>query len=403
MAAIGRVVYDNRAPSLGAGAGGIDTPSLRTGEGMRRQGVRLKPSVHWLLIAIPVAAFLDATGAAAPLVFFCAALAIVPLATLIVHSTEHLAARTGPALGGLLNATFGNLPELIIALVALRAGLVEMVSASLIGALLANLLLALGLAFLLGGLRYHVQEYNPAAARTYASMMLLAVISMAVPSTFHRFLGGAAPRHAGALDAGVAVVLLAAYALYLIFMLRTHPEVFAGRQTEEADVSAAWSMARAGGTLVAASLAGAWMSEILVGAAEATGQALAMTPLFIGIVLLAVVGGAAESGAAIAMARKNKMDLAVGIAMGSSIQIALFVTPVLVLSSRLIAPRRLTLSFSRVEIGALFLGVLIGVLVAGEGRSHWFKGVQLLAFYLILAAMFYLIPAETAATLGGAS
>jgi Ca2+:H+ antiporter len=227
----------------------------------------------------------------------------------------------------------------------------------------------------------------------YASMMLLAAISMVVPSTFHRLLGVAAPQQAGALDTGVAVVLLAGYVLYLIFMLRTHREVFAATKVEEHDTGAVWSVARATGTLVASSLGAAWMSEILVGAAEATGQALGMSPLFIGIVLLAAIGGAAESGAAIAMAGKNKMDLSVGIAMGSSIQIALFVTPVLVLLSRLIAPQRLTLSFSRVEIGALFLGVLIGSLVAGDGSSHWFKGVQLVVFYLILAAMFYLIPA----------
>jgi Ca2+:H+ antiporter len=231
-------------------------------------------------------------------------------------------------------------------------------------------------------------------------MMLLAAVSMAVPSTFHRFLGAAAPRHAGALDTGVAVVLLAAYVLYLVFMLRTHGEVFAAIRAEAAHAAPVWSGARATATLVAASLGAAWMSEVLVGAAEATGHALGMTPLFIGIVLLAVVGGAAESGAAIAMARKNQMDLSVGIALGSSIQIALFVTPVLVLSSRVIAPERLTLSFTRVEVGALFLAVLIGVLVVGDGRANWFKGVQLVAFYLILAAMFYLIPAETAATLG---
>lgn len=360
----------------------------------------LRPSIHWLLITMPIAAALDARGAAAPLVFLCAALAIVPLASVIVHSTEHLAARTGPAVGGLLNATFGNLPELIIAMVALRAGLLEMVRASLIGALLANLLLALGLAFVLGGLRFHGQDYNPGAARVYASMMLLAAVSMAVPSIFHRFLGDLAPRHAGALDTGVAVVLLATYGLYLVFMLRTHGEVFAAIRTEAVHATQLWSAARATGTLVAASLGAAWMSEVLVGAAEATGLALGMTPLFIGIVLLAIVGGAAESGAAIAMARKNQMDLSVGIALGSSIQIALFVTPVLVLSSRIFAPERLTLSFTRVEIGALFLGVLVGVLVVGDGRANWFKGVQLVAFYLILAAMFYLIPAETAAVLG---
>ncbi len=352
----------------------------------------LKPSIHWLLIAMPVAAALDAMGAAAPLVFFCAALAIVPLASLIVHSTEHLAARTGPALGGLLNATFGNLPELIIAMVALRAGLVEMVRASLIGALLANLLLALGLAFLLGGLRHHVQEYNPAAARMYASMMLLAAISMVVPSTFHRF--SAAPRHGMPARSTPAWRSCSWPRTPVPDLHAPHPPGGLRRDPGGAERYRRGVERRASDRHPRrASLGAAWMSEVLVGAAEATGQALGMSPLFIGIVLLAAVGGAAESGAAIAMAGKNKMDLSVGIAMGSSIQIALFVTPVLVLSSRLIAPERLTLSFSRVEIGALFLGVLIGTLVAGDGRSHWFKGVQLVAFYLILAAMFYLIPA----------
>ena len=352
-------------------------------------------SIHWLLVAIPLAVVLKAMGAAAPLLFFCAALAIVPLAVLIVHATEQLAVRTGPALGGLLNATFGNLPELIITMVALRAGLVEMVRASLIGALLANLLLALGIAFLLGGLRHRVQEYNPAGARSYASMMLLASVTIVVPATFHRVLGDTVPRHAAALDIGIALVMLTAYALYLVFMLRTHPEVFAGAKAGETEHGPAWSPARAVGTLLLASLGAAWMSEILVGAAEATGHQLGMSSLFIGMVLLAVLGGAAESGAAIAMARRNQMDLAVGIAMGSCIQIALFVTPVLVLASLLVAPERLTLGFSRLEIGALFLGVLIGGHVAGDGRSNWYKGVQLVAFYLILATVFYLIPPET--------
>jgi Ca2+:H+ antiporter len=346
-----------------------------------------------LLVVMPVAAALDAMGAAPPVVFFCAAVAILPLAILIVHSTEHLAARTGPAIGGLLNATCGNLPELIIAMVALRAGLLEMVRGSLIGALLANLLLALGLAFFVGGLRHRTQEYNPAGARTYASMMLLSAVAMVVPSTFHRLNGDTAPQHAQALDTGVVLVLLAAYVLYLVFMLRTHPEVFAGAKAAEVEPGVAQSTRRAGITLLAASLGAAWMSEILVGAAEATGHALGMSPMFIGIVLLAIVGGAAESAAAIAMARKNQMDLSVGIAMGSCIQIALFVTPVLVLLSALIAPEALTLEFSRVEIGALFLGVLIGAHVAGDGHSNWFKGVLLIAFYIILAAMFYLTPA----------
>jgi Ca2+/H+ antiporter len=268
----------------------------------------LRQPLNWLLLAAPTAAALDSAGSPAPLVFLMAGLALVPLATLIVHSTEAIAARTGPAIGGLLNATFGNLPELIIAMV------------------------------------------------------------------------------------GVCIVLLALYVLYLVFMLRTHPDFFAVAKGADEEHGPRWSMARAGGTLVAASVGAAWMSEVLVGAAEETGHALGMSAAFIGIVLLAILGGAAESGAAIAMARKNKMDLSVGIAMGSSIQIALFVTPVLVLSSRFVAPERLTLSFTRVEVGALFLGVLIGVTLAGDGRANWFKGAQLVGFYLILAALFYLLP-----------
>jgi len=352
--------------------------------------------LNWLLAAAPAAAALDAAHAPAPVVFLLAGLALVPLATLIVHSTEEIAARTGPAIGGLLNATFGNLPELIISLVALRAGLVVMVRASLIGALLANMLLALGIAFILGGRRRHVQEYNPAAARTYGSIMLLAALSMVIPASFNRFLSDSSPRHAAALDTGVCVVLLVIYGLYLVFMLRTHPDFFSvvkkGDKEEESH-GPRWSKARAGGTLVAASLGAAWMSEVLVGAAEETGHALGMSAGFIGIILLAILGGAAESGAAIAMARKDKMDLSVGIAMGSSIQIALFVTPVLVLSSHVVAPEPLSLSFTRVEVGALFFAVLIGITMAGDGRANWFKGVQLVGFYLILAALFYLLPA----------
>lgn len=352
--------------------------------------------LNWLLPSAPVAAVLDANGAPAPLVFLAAGLALLPLAGLIVEATEEIAARTGPAVGGLLNATFGNLPELIIALAALRAGLLEMVRASLIGALLANLLLAMGLAFVLGGRKRHVQEYNPAAARTYGSIMLLAAFSMIGPASFHQFLSDAAPRHAQALDTGVVVVLLALYVLYLVFMLRTHPDFFSVVKGAEEEHGPRWSPLRAGVTLVAASVGAAWTSELLVGAAEETGHALGMSSAFIGIVLLAILGGAAESGAAIAMGRKDKMDLAVGIAMGSSIQIALFVTPVLVLASRWIGSERLTLSFSRAEIGALFLGVLIGVTVAAEGRANWFKGVQLVGFYLILAALFYLLPEAAA-------
>jgi Ca2+:H+ antiporter len=367
----------------------------------------------WLLIFAPVALVLAAIpGVPAPFVFFCAALSIVPIAKLIVEGTEHLAHYTGPTLGGLLNATFGNLPEMIISVVALRAGLDEMVRASLVGALLANLLLGLGLAFFLGGLRFHVQDFNPVGARTYASMMLLAVISMAIPSSFHRFFGAEQGiAYESVLDKSVAIVLLLTYGFYLVYQLRTHQEAFAagdgangGGQEAGAGPKKAgaageaeerWSLPRAVATLVLASGAAAWMSEVLVGAAEKTGQSLGMSPTFIGLVLLAGVGGAAEIGSAIALGRKNKMDLSVGIALGSCIQIALFVAPVLVLAGGLIAPRPFTLSFNRGEIGFLFISVLLGGMVVTEGRSNWFKGVQLLTVYAILAAVCYLVPEIT--------
>jgi Ca2+:H+ antiporter len=358
-----------------------------------RRPLSLRPSVEWLLLLIPVVVVLDRTGAAAPLVFLVAALVIVPLAALIVRSTEQVAERTGPAVGGLLNATFGNLPELIICVVALRAGLIEMVRASLVGAILANVLLALGVAFLLGGRRYHVMDYNPAGARTYGSMLMLAVVTLGVPAAFHRFLGATKPPSTQILDLTTSLVLLATYGCYLVYMVGTHADFFASGTDGHTEHSGpAWSTKRAVGTLLAASVGAAWMSELLVGAAEATGHALGMSPIFLGMVLLAIIGGAAESGSAIAMGRKNKPDLAVGIAMGSSIQIALFVTPLLVLLSGVIAPAPLTLAFSRLEIGALLLGTLIVVTTSGDGRATWFKGVQLLAVYLILAASVYWMP-----------
>jgi Ca2+:H+ antiporter len=357
----------------------------------------VRPSINWLLAFIPITLGLEHAGAAAPWVFFSAAVAIVPIARLIVRSTEQLATYTGDAVGGLLNATFGNAPELIIALVALRAGLLDMVRASIAGAILANLLLALGVAFLVGGLRVHTQTYNATAARVYSSMMLIAAISLTVPSASSRVLAPEETVRAEALlNVGLAVVLLAAYVLYLVFMLKTHPGEFAGDAAGHGGHGGhdgpRWSLPRAVGSLLAASLLAAWMSEVLVGAAEGTGTALGMSQVFIGIVFLAIVGGAAESGSAIAMGAKNRMDLSVGIALGSCIQIALFIAPALVLASYFVAPRPLELSFSPAEIGSLFMAVLIGTVVAGDGRSNWYRGVQLIAVYLIIALMFYFIP-----------
>ena len=352
----------------------------------------MRPSINWLLVFLPVTLILDRSGAAPPVVFFSAALSIVPIARLIVEATEQIAVRTGDAIGGLLNATFGNAPELIIAFVALKAGLFDMVRASLVGTILANLLMALGVAFLLGGLRFHDQEYNAVATRMYGSMMAIAAISLGVPSAFNRFFASSETlRQEQALNVGLAVLLLVAYGLYLVFQLKTHPELFRGAGGE-GEHAAKWSVPRAVGSLVVASVLAAWMSEILVGAAEGTGHALGMSEAFMGIVVLAIVGGAAESSSAIAMARKNKMDLSVGIALGSSIQIALFVAPMLVLGSYVVAPRPLELSFTRAEIGSLFMAVLIGTQIAADGRSNWFKGIQLLTVYLTMALMFYFLP-----------
>lgn len=355
----------------------------------------LRSPMNWLLLFIPLTVLLEHWGhVAAPVLFFLAAVAIIPIAAQIVGATEQLAHRTGDAIGGLLNATFGNAPELIIAFVALKAGLLQMVRASLVGAILANLMLALGVSFLVGGLRYHEQRFNATAARAYSTMMFLAAVSMTVPSAFSRVFGpNEVIRQERLLNVGIAILLLVAYALYILFSLRTHTATFASVESEgHAEHEELWSVPRAVITLLTASVLAAWMSEILVGAAEETGKALGMSQLFIGIVFVAIVGGAAESGSAIAMARKNKMDLSVGIAAGSCIQIALFVAPILVLASYFIAPQPLELAFGRAEIGSLLIAVLIGALVSGDGQSNWYKGVQLITVYSIIALMFYLMP-----------
>lgn len=375
--------------------------STATGEAMSELPRRplhqfLRSPMNWLLLFIPLTVALEHVGhVSAPVLFFMAAVAIIPIAALIVRATEQIAMRTGDAVGGLLNATFGNAPELIIALVALKAGYLEMVRASLVGAILANLLLALGVAFLTGGIRFHEQRFNPTAARAYSTMMFLAAVSMTVPSAFSRVLApNEVIRQEQLLNIGIAILLLLAYGLYILFSLKTHSSAFASLDTEQdsSHHGEQWGVARAVISLLAASVFAAWMSEILVGAAEETGKALGMSQVFIGIVFVAVVGGAAESGSAVAMAQKNKMDLSVGIALGSCIQIALFVAPLLVLASYFIAPQPLELAFSRAEIGSLFMAVLIGAMVCGDGQSNWYKGVQLITVYAIIALMFYLMP-----------
>ena len=354
-----------------------------------------KIGLNALLAFVPVALALERLTPDRPaLVFLAAALGIIPLAGLLVQSTEQVALRTGDTVGGLLNATFGNAPELIISFVALRSGYADMVRASLIGAILANLLLGLGLAYFLGGIRYHVQEFNPVEARMQASMMFMAVISLMVPGGYHTLFTAQPPHYEHYLSIGIAAVLLTSYALGLLFMLRTHPEDFTSKEKHAETEEARWALPRAVGVLVAASVGAAVMSEMLVGSVEGASASLGMSKAFVGMMVLAIIGGAAELGSAVTMARRNRMDLALGIAMGSSIQIALFVAPVLVLLSFFFAPAPFTLAFTRGEITLLFLSVLIGMIVAGDGRSNWYKGVQLLSVYLIFAILFFMIPGK---------
>jgi len=347
-----------------------------------------------MFVFIPIAIFLEKSHASAPMIFFAAALAIIPIARLIGNSTEQLATYTGDAVGGLLNATFGNLPELIIAVVALKAGLHAMVLASLAGAILANLLLATGVSFLVGGTKFHNQDYNVTSIRVYSSMMMIAVISLTIPSGFHILTADkAAVENENTLNLYLSFTLLAGYILYLFFMIKTHPDFFRSEgEGKEEEHENRWSLPRALGTLLVASVMAAFMSEVLVGAAEETGVVLGMSSVFIGVIFLAIVGGAAESISAVTMAAKNKMDLSIGIALGSSIQIALFVAPVLVIMSLFIGPEQMNLTFPRPLIVAMFLTVILAAMVSGDGRSNWYKGVQLIMVYVIMGMMLYFIP-----------
>jgi Ca2+:H+ antiporter len=285
--------------------------------------------MKFLLIFVPLAVLLGHIEGMPPaLIFAVSALAIIPLASLMVDATEQLAYRTGDTIGGLLNATFGNAPELIISLMALRAGLLDVVKASLVGVVLGNLLFVLGLSFLVGGLSFRVQKYNRRGARVQRSILMLAAISMVIPSMFDGFISPEFVEQENGLNLGVAVVLLVTYVLNLVFMLKTHPDYFVAKNpypVEETEPH--WSLAVAVALLCGASVALAFMSELLVGAIEPTAQSLGMSKAFIGIIVIALIGGAPESVAAVTMARRNKLDLTMGIAVGSSIQIALFVAP----------------------------------------------------------------------------
>jgi Ca2+:H+ antiporter len=351
--------------------------------------------MKFLFLFVPLAMLLDhLPHIPAALTFASAALAIVPLAALMVSATEQLSFRTGSTLGGLLNATFGNAPELIISLMALQAGLLDVVKASIVGVVLGNLLFVLGLAFLLGGLRFRVQKYNRRGARVQRSILMLAAIAIVIPSLFDGFVSPEFAKQENGLNLGVALVLLGTYGLSLLFMLKTHPDYFAAKEDDPAAEaeSATWSVPAAVAALLGSSVVLAFMSEILVGAIEPTARSLSMSRAFIGVIVIALIGGAPESVAAVAMARKNKLDLTMGIAVGSSIQIALFVTPVLMLSSYFLAPRPLNLVMGNAGVMLVLLSVLIFSMIVSDGKSNWFKGVQLLGVYLLIALFCFYLP-----------
>ena len=354
-----------------------------------------------LFLFIPIAIVLEQLPhIPAAITFASAALAIVPLASAMVGATEQLSFRTGSTIGGLLNATFGNAPELIISLMALHAGLLDVVKASIVGVVLGNLLFVVGLSFLLGGIRYRVQKYNRRGAGTQRSILMLAVIAIVIPILFDGFVSPQFAHATAGLNLGVAVVLLATYGLNLLLMLKTHPDFFESKAKGNTDgaeeETASWSVATAVAVLLISSVVLALMSEILVASIEPMAVSLRMSRAFIGVIVIALIGGAPESVAAVAMARKNKLDLTMGIAVGSSIQIALFVAPVLVLSSYFLAPRPLTLVVGNAGVMLLMLSVLIFAMLVGDGKSNWLKGVQLLSVYLLIALFCFYLPDQPA-------
>ena len=358
----------------------------------------LKPSLNWLLVFIPVAVYLRFMSPEhSTLIFVTACLSILPLAGWMGKATEHLASHTGEGVGALLNATFGNAAELIIALVALQKGLHDVVKASLTGSIIGNVLLVMGLSMVAGGVKFKAQRFNQVGANNQATMLMLAAISLVMPAAFHH-LAPTSPFAEGALSLEISIVVLIVYVLSLVFALITHKALFGGEggQAHGGDEEA-WSKGKAMAVLTGSTAMIAWISEILVGSVEAAAHSFGMTSVFVGVIVVAIIGNAAEHSTAIIMAMKNRMDLSVGIAVGSSIQVALFVAPVLVITSYWVGPRPMNLVFSPAEVLAVTASVFITGQIANDGESNWMEGVQLLAVYAIMGAMFYFLPEMTGA------
>jgi len=350
--------------------------------------------LNWLLICVPITIGLEFLRPEShSLIFIMACLAIVPLAGWLGRATEQLAHHTGEGVGGLLNATFGNAAELIIAVMALRKGLYPVVKASLTGSIIGNVLLVLGAAVLAGGIKYKEQKFNATAARTQSTLLTLAAIALVIPAAFHSFAGPGSRIRENSLSLEISIVLLFVYAAHLLFSLHTHKQMFGGHGGEEGEpMEAAWSLRKSILMLAGVTALIAWVSEILVGSVEQAARDFGMTSVFIGVIVVAVVGNAAEHSTAVLMSLKNRMELSMGIAIGSSLQIALLVAPVLVIVSRFVGPQPMDLVFTPAEVLAVFVSVLITGQIASDGESNWLEGVLLLAVYLILAVVFFLLP-----------
>jgi Ca2+:H+ antiporter len=336
-----------------------------------------KNLLHAFLAFVPVSLWLGMSHASPTWVFVTSCLAILPLAGLMGEATEHLTHRTGPGIGGLLNATFGNAAELIIAFIALWAGEKEIVKASLTGSIIGNILMVLGAAMLVGGWKHKELRFSRMAAETGSSMMVLAVVALVIPAIYAVVSEHRHPEHTESISFDISWVLIFTYAASLFFSLKTHQHLFAGEGADDEiePHGKPWSMRKSLGVLFAAA---------------AAVESLGLGKVFMGVVVVAVVGNAAEHSTAVVVAAKGKMDLALGIAMGSSMQIALFVAPMLVIVGHL-SGHPLGLEFTVMEVVAVFLAVSAVSLLVHDGKTNWFEGVQLLAIYLILAFAFYYV------------
>jgi Ca2+:H+ antiporter len=348
--------------------------------------------LYWLFVFVPVVLVAERLRPEAhTLLFLLSVAAVVPLAGLLSRATESVAAKTGDAVGGLLNATLGNLTELVIAITALRAGMLDLVKASLTGAIVTNSLFMLGGAFLLGGFRHHVQEFNPRNARVQAGMLLLASIALLIPSAAPRVDQLNVASFTLPLSLGISFILLATYALSLLFSLKTHRELFTGAGGGEHDETP-WPLRTALGALAAVTVLIALVSEIFVESVQEAAKSFGLSQAFVGFVVVSLVGAAAEITAAFSAARKNRLDMSVGIAMGSSVQIALFVAPALVLLSYAVAPSPMDLNFGGAQVVMVLLTTLTVTMVVANGHSAWYSGIQLIAVYAVFAATLYLLP-----------